>query len=141
MPWWRWLSSSRPCTSCGAESARVSASASSNRPFAAWPPPLTGWGGFIPPILEVPQRQDSLPARIITYVTDDRELFRFQKADELRIYTLRVIPGGAELWRTTTRGDEPATSIKEDDFSQLEQVVDTLRELEQRLKAGGWRSA
>ena len=75
------------------------------------------------------------------YVTEDRELFRFEKGDELRVYTLRIVPGGAELWRTTTRGDEPATSIKEDDFSQPGQVLDTLRELEQRLTAGGWRSA
>ena len=72
---------------------------------------------------------------------DDRELFRFQKADELRVYNLRVIPGGAELWRTTTRGDEPPTSIKEDDFTHAEQVIDTVRELEQRLRAGGWRPA
>jgi hypothetical protein len=74
-------------------------------------------------------------------VTDERELLRFQKGDELRIYVLRVVPGGAELWRTTTRGDEPSTSIMEDDFTHLEAVIQTVRELEQRLIAGGWRPA
>jgi hypothetical protein len=70
---------------------------------------------------------------------DFRELFRYQKHDELRIYKLKVLPGGAELWRTTERSGQEATSIKEDDFAHSDEAVRTLAELEERLKAGGWR--
>jgi hypothetical protein len=66
-------------------------------------------------------------------------MFRFRKGDELRIYSLRAVPGGAELWRTTTVGEEAVTSIMEEDFTHLEAAIDTLRELEQRLRAGGWK--
>jgi hypothetical protein len=69
---------------------------------------------------------------------DFRELFRYQRGDELRIYQLRVIPGGAELWRMTERTGEAAASLKEDDFTSPD-VIRTLEELKRRLKAGGWQ--
>jgi hypothetical protein len=71
--------------------------------------------------------------------TDLRELFRYQRHDELRIYALRVVPGGVELWRTTEKDGEAPVSILEDDFGRVEEVIRTLDELEQRLKAGGGR--
>ena len=70
---------------------------------------------------------------------DFRELFRYQRGDELRIYKLCVIPGGAELWRLTERTGEPATSLKEDDFTSPDDVIRTLEELKRRLMAGGWQ--
>jgi hypothetical protein len=70
-----------------------------------------------------------------------KELFRYRRDDELRIYQLRLIPDGVELWRTTERDGEPPVSIEEDDFSSIEDAITTLRELEERLKAGGWRPA
>ena len=70
---------------------------------------------------------------------DFRELFRYVRGDELRTYKLRVIPGGAELWRMTETGGHPAAPLKEDDFTSPDQVIQTLAELKQRLKAGGWR--
>ena len=71
---------------------------------------------------------------------DFRELFRVRKHDEVRIYKLRIVPHGAELWRTTFKGGDPETSIKEDDLAHLDAAVQTLRELEERLMAGGWRT-
>ncbi len=71
--------------------------------------------------------------------TDFRELFRYQRFDELRIYQLRVIPGGAELWRTTERTGEAASLLKEDDFASADELLVTLEELKRRLKAGGWQ--
>ncbi|HJR61463.1 MAG TPA: hypothetical protein VJ813_18785 [Vicinamibacterales bacterium] len=68
-----------------------------------------------------------------------KELFRYRKGDELRIYKLRVVPQGVELWRTTERDGEPPVSIEEDDFSSVDDAIRTLEELEQRLNAGGWR--
>lgn len=70
---------------------------------------------------------------------DFRELFRYQRGDELRIYQLRVIPGSAELWRMTETAGQPAAPLKEDDFTSPGDVMQTLEELQRRLKAGGWR--
>jgi hypothetical protein len=50
-----------------------------------------------------------------------------------------VIPGGAELWRVTERSGEPATSLKEDDFTSPDDVIRTLEDLKRRLMAGGWQ--
>ncbi len=50
-----------------------------------------------------------------------------------------MIPGGAELWRTTERIGEAASSLKEDDFTSADEVIQTLEDLKRRLKAGGWQ--
>lgn len=70
---------------------------------------------------------------------DFRDLFRYQRGEERRLYKLRVIPGGAELWRVTERSGEPATSLKEDDFTSPDDVIRTLEDLKRRLMAGGWQ--
>jgi hypothetical protein len=70
---------------------------------------------------------------------DFRELFRYRRAGELRIYSLRVIPGGAELWRITETAGELPTTVKEDDFTAAADAMQTLEELKQRLRAGGWQ--
>ena len=70
---------------------------------------------------------------------DFRELFRYRRGDELRVYQLCVVPGGAELWRMTAIAGNPATRLKEDDFTSPDDVIQTLEELKLRLKAGGWQ--
>jgi hypothetical protein len=70
---------------------------------------------------------------------DLREFLRCRKGDETRAYKLRIVPGGAELWRSTEKGGGKPTLIKEDDFTRAEDAGRTLEELELRLKAGGWR--
>ena len=70
---------------------------------------------------------------------DFKELFRVQKSDETRVYGLRVVPGGAELWRITEKPGQEPISIKEDDFTRSDEAGRTLEDLERRLKAGGWR--
>jgi hypothetical protein len=70
---------------------------------------------------------------------DFRELFRYRRGDELRVYQLRVVPGGAELWQMTATAGNPATPLKEDDFTSPDDVIQTLEELKLRLKAGGWQ--
>ena len=70
---------------------------------------------------------------------DFRELFRYRRGDELRIYQLRVVPGGAELWRLTATAGNPAAPLKEDDFTSLDEAVQTIEELKVRLRAGGWQ--
>ena len=57
----------------------------------------------------------------------------------MRIYNLHVVAGGVELWRVTETADQPATSVKETDFSGVEAAADFLEEVERTLMAGGWR--
>jgi hypothetical protein len=70
---------------------------------------------------------------------DFRDVFQYRKGDELRTYSVRVIPNGAELWRFTERGGQAPESLKEDDFTSPGEGAKTLQELEQRLRAGGWK--
>ena len=70
---------------------------------------------------------------------DLREFLRCSKGDETRAYKLRIVPGGAELWRSTEKAGGKPTLIKEDDFNSAEDAGRTLEELEIRLRAGGWR--
>ena len=70
---------------------------------------------------------------------DLREFLRCSKGDETRAYKLRIVPGGAELWRSTEKAGGKPTLINADDFNRAEDAGRTLEELEVRLKAGGWR--
>jgi type II secretory pathway component PulC len=70
---------------------------------------------------------------------DFRDLFRYERGDEVRTYKLRMLTTGAELWRTTEKGGDIIVSVKEDDFEDVDDAVHTLQELMQRLRAGGWR--
>jgi hypothetical protein len=70
--------------------------------------------------------------------TDFRELFRYRKGEETRTYALVVVESGAELWRLTSDGEE-SRSLKEDDFSNADEAIRTLSELETRLHAGRWQ--
>ena len=45
------------------------------------------------------------------------EVLRCSRGDETRIYDLRVVPGGAELWRTTEVGGAEAEAVKECHFT------------------------
>jgi len=52
---------------------------------------------------------------------------------------MRVVPGGAELWRVTESADGSIQSIKEGDFKSSEEVSQFLEELRRALTAGGWQ--
>jgi hypothetical protein len=67
------------------------------------------------------------------------DVFSCERGAETRTYSLRAVPGGAELWRVT---ESPATgiqSIKEGDFKSSEEAAAFLEELRRSLTAGGWR--
>ena len=51
---------------------------------------------------------------------DLREFLRCSKGDETRAYKLRIVPGGAELWRSTEKAGGKPTLIREDDFNSAE---------------------
>jgi hypothetical protein len=73
--------------------------------------------------------------------TSDHEVLRCSRGGETRTYTLRVVPGGAELWRVTESDSGGTSSIKECEFTSSEETSKFLEELRRALVAGGWRPA
>lgn len=71
--------------------------------------------------------------------TRDVEMFRYRRGDDVRIYHLRVVPGGTELWRATEQSGQPPSAVKEDDFNDPDVAAQYLKEVERCLIAGGWR--
>jgi hypothetical protein len=71
--------------------------------------------------------------------TDFHELFSCVRGEETRTYNLRVVPGGAELWRVSESPMAGVQSIKEGEFSSSEQASEFLEELRRTLTAGGWQ--
>jgi hypothetical protein len=69
------------------------------------------------------------------------DVFSCQRGDQTRTYSMRVVPGGAELWRMTDTPDGGITSIKEGDFKSSEEAAKFLTELRHALIAGGWQGA
>ncbi len=84
---------------------------------------------------EEPDEPEQLGASI------DHEVLRCSRGGETRIYNLRVVPGGAELWRITETDDSGTRAIKEGEFASSEETSTFLEELRRALVAGGWRSA
>jgi hypothetical protein len=70
-----------------------------------------------------------------------RELIRYERGLETRVYQLRVLPGGAELWRLTETPGEPPRSIKEADVASIDETLDLLEEIGRSLTADGWTGA
>lgn len=66
-------------------------------------------------------------------------MFRYQRGDDVRVYCLRVVPGGTELWRVTERAGQPPSAVKEEDFKRADVAALFLNEVERSLTAGGWR--
>ena len=67
------------------------------------------------------------------------EVLRCERGDEMRIYSLRGVPGGAELWRVTELPGEAPSSVKECGFTTPEEAAEFLDEVRRTLRAGGWQ--
>ncbi len=67
------------------------------------------------------------------------EIYRFARGEEVRVYKLRVVTGGTELWRITLRPGQPDAAIKEEDFTDVDVAVRYFEEIERTLIAGRWR--
>ena len=48
------------------------------------------------------------------------EVFRYSRDGDVRIYSLRVVAGGTELWRVTVVPGEPDSAILEEHFKTAE---------------------
>ena len=69
----------------------------------------------------------------------DHEVLRCTRGDETRIYSLRVVAEGAELWRVTEAPGEEPHSVKECGFHSPEEASAFLDEVRRALIAGGWQ--
>jgi hypothetical protein len=69
---------------------------------------------------------------------DSHEVLRCSRGRETRIYSLRVVAGGAELWRVTETPGEPTKSVKESDFREADEAGQFLEDVRRALRAGGW---
>ena len=67
------------------------------------------------------------------------EVFRYSRDGDVRIYSLRVVAGGTELWRVTVVPGEPDSAILEERFKSAEVAAQYFEEIERALVAGGWR--
>jgi hypothetical protein len=67
-----------------------------------------------------------------------RELVRYERVDETRIYSLVLAPVGVELWRLTESPEQPTQSLKEADLASVEELIELLDEIGQSLRAAGW---
>jgi hypothetical protein len=67
------------------------------------------------------------------------ELFRYSRGTQVRVYVLRILDGGTQLWRITEEAGQPSTSIMETAFSGSDEAAAFLEEVERTLTAGGWR--
>jgi hypothetical protein len=72
---------------------------------------------------------------------DFHDVGAFTRGDETRIYRLRVLPEGAELWRVTEGPSGQVESIKETLFKGSEEAGIFLEEVQRALTAGGWRQS
>lgn len=71
--------------------------------------------------------------------TDFRELFRYEKDGTVRIYNLRVVPEGAELWVSAANVGEVAGSKMKMLFRNPDEAALVLQDIERTLQGGGWR--
>jgi hypothetical protein len=71
--------------------------------------------------------------------TGVHEVFRCARGDETRIYSLLVVPDGAELWRTTVSPGAATRSVRESHLHGQEEASQFLEEVRRALRAGGWK--
>ena len=67
------------------------------------------------------------------------EVFRYSRDRVVRIYSLRVVGDGTQLWRVTVVPGEPESAILEEHFKSAEVAGQYFEEIERALIAGGWR--
>ena len=68
-----------------------------------------------------------------------RELIRYERGLEVRVYQLRTATAGAELWRVTESADRETTAVKEADVKSIEDTLELLEDIKRSLIVGGWR--
>ncbi len=76
---------------------------------------------------------------LLEEAVDFYDIAQFGRSGETRTYRLRMLVGGAELWRISETPGEPDQTIKERHFNNAEETGKFLEEMRRALRAGGWR--
>jgi hypothetical protein len=72
-------------------------------------------------------------------VPEFRPLLEYRRGDEIRVYNVRVVADGAELWAVTEAPGRVPRSVKEGLFTNAAEALEFLEEVHRTLLAGGWR--
>ena len=72
-------------------------------------------------------------------VPEFRPLLEYRRGDETRVYNVRVVAEGAELWAVTEAPGRVPRSVKEGLFTSAAEALEFLDEVHRALLAGGWR--
>jgi hypothetical protein len=67
------------------------------------------------------------------------EVLRCTRGDQTRLYDLRIVSDGVELWRTIESPGEPPVSIRESHFTDPDETASFIDEVRRTLRAGGWQ--
>jgi hypothetical protein len=68
-----------------------------------------------------------------------KELLRYRRGLETRVYNLRVVSPCLELWRVTELPGRDPAALKEADLTSTDEALALLEEIKRSLLAGGWR--
>ena len=72
-------------------------------------------------------------------VPEFKPLLQYWRGDETRVYNVRVVAEGAELWAVTEAPGRVPRSVKEGLFTSAAEALEFLDEVHRTLLAGGWR--
>ena len=72
-------------------------------------------------------------------VPDFRPLLQYERGIETRVYNVRVVADGAELWAVTETVGRVPRAVKEGLFTSAVEALEFLEEVRRTLLAGGWR--
>jgi len=67
-----------------------------------------------------------------------REVLRYRKAGRIRVYSLRMLDRGAELWVAVGKAGRLGQAKKRVQFSASDDVSVFLEDVEQTLRRGEW---
>jgi hypothetical protein len=70
---------------------------------------------------------------------DFRPLMHYRRGDETRVYNLRVVADGAELWAVTEACGRVPRAVKEGLFTNVDEALEFLEEVHRTMVVGGWR--
>jgi hypothetical protein len=87
------------------------------------------------------KQEDTTEVKVgeVIAVPEFRPLLQYMRGDETRVYNVRVVAEGAELWAVTEAVGKVPRSVKEGLFTNAAEALEFLDEVHRTLVAGGWR--
>ena len=75
----------------------------------------------------------------VIFAPEFRPLLQYKRGEETRVYNVRVVADGAELWAVTEAPGKVPRAVKEGLFTSADETLEFLEEVRRTLMAGGWR--